>query len=474
MGDTAITEPHLDIPSETWCRSILGLPRPKRRFRLRYRPPSLDRRSGSYRHLAILPALSLLNAAIGLILPILFGPAAFGRYALAATLFQYGLIFDFGTSQLFDRNIPALLGRGETDEAARVIDELLWLRLFIGLAGVALAFGLLFVNSASERFAWSLSLVAGLLFMIGNGPASIYRAKSEAREYALAVLLLNSGLIVARPLGAAWSGLEGCFAAMVLWYMASSAWLQGQVPLRASALPRPSMIIRLLIAGLPLFTASITWAFFTSANRWFASLVTTPLELGHFAFGSNILYLVVGTLGGLSAFYYPTIARRIATCPPLSCSSAIGRDHLLLILAVAMLSTIGILASPTFIRLIYRAYEPSVAATQILLIATTPMVLASWLMPLSLAVGRHSWLACLGVYPPAVVALGTAVLLLHGPFGLLGIAAASTVSAIMLVTLQLAMLLHDRVLRWRDGLLLWGATVSVATGLALLTRACLP
>ncbi len=398
----------------------------------------------------------------------LFGPTEFGHYSLAATFFQYGLIFDLGTSQMLDRHVPALIGKGQVERSDRLINELLWLRLLMVMIATLVALAALLAVGLRDyapegALAWTLSLSAGLLFMIGNGPASVYRARSQAREYALAILLLNGGLILARPIGAAVAGLDGCFGAMVLWYVFTSTFLQTRIPLRPAHLPRPATIFQFIGTGLPLFAAALTWAFFTSANRWFASLVTTPLALGHFAFGANILYLVVGTCGGLSAFYYPGIARRIATGTRFSCSNVIARDYLYLIVAMSLTSAIGIITVPTFVHLLYPAYEPAIRETKILLVAATPLVLAAWLMPLSLSAGRYPWFGCLGVYPAALASLGAAIFVLHGPFGEIGIAAASTVSAVMLIALQLILLWYEAILRRRDCFLLWcAALVAIA------------
>jgi len=455
--------PATDPQESSTDRSTLGFA-----SRIRVQIASVGKAASRSRYAMVVPLTSVLNAGVGLILPLLFGPASFGQYALAATLFQYGIIFDLGASQLFDRHVPALVGTGQFEQAERIVNELLWLRLSIALIVITLAGGAVMMAGAvwqtSQASApWALSLTAGVLFMIGNGPSSVYRARSQAREYALSNLLLNGGLVLARPIGAALAGLNGCFGGMTLWYLVSTAWLQSRIPLRRAARPSAVRMGQLVVAGLPLFAASLTWAFLTSANRWFASLVTTPLELGHFAFGANILYLVIGTIGGLTAFYYPAVARKIAASPGFACSGLLTRDHVVLILAMAVTSVIGMLMVPTFIRTLYHDYQTAILPTQILLVSTTPMVLAAWLMPLSLSSGRHPWIGCVGVYPTAVAALGAAIFLLHGRFGLSGIAAASTVSGIVLITLQLILLWREAILRLRDCCKIWCVAVA-ATG----------
>src|SRR5271166_2410494 len=65
---------------------------------------------------SLIPLVTVLNAVTGMVLPMLMTPLRFGEYSLVVTLFQYGLIFDFGASQLIDRWIPAHLGSGRPEE----------------------------------------------------------------------------------------------------------------------------------------------------------------------------------------------------------------------------------------------------------------------------------------------------------------------------------------------------------------------
>jgi len=116
---------------------------------------------------ALMPALSVVNAGVGLVLPALLGPADFGQYSIAVTLFQYGLIFDFGVSQLIDRRVPVMASVGSA-ELPGFVGKALWLRLYIAVA--VMAFGALLLFGLDSGGALPFTLPAGLL-SLGGRPA---------------------------------------------------------------------------------------------------------------------------------------------------------------------------------------------------------------------------------------------------------------------------------------------------------------
>jgi len=117
-------------------------------------------------------------------LPMMMTPHVFGEYSLAVTLFQYGLIFDCGAGQLADRWLPAAFARGQFEEADRLGQQLLWVRLYIGTILFVSAVIALTAFAALDRLPFGfwigvLSAGAGILYMVALVPGFIYRALSR-------------------------------------------------------------------------------------------------------------------------------------------------------------------------------------------------------------------------------------------------------------------------------------------------------
>ncbi|MDT7953586.1 MAG: hypothetical protein RQ966_18965 [Acetobacteraceae bacterium] len=422
---------------------------------------------------SLVPLVTALNALVGLVLPMLMAPSQFGEYALVVTLFQYGLIFDLGASQLIDRWIPAHLGTNQPDAAERVGQRLLWLRLYIAATAYAVTALVLVALAARQELPFSLgtgllSALAGILYMAALGPACLYRAHSARRNYAISIAALSFGLVAARLGGMLAGGTLGCFAALALWYLVFAGVVHLRMPPRLAERPSLAEAASLAARGLPLFATSFVWAFYVTANRWFASRLIAPGAFGQFAFGANIFALIVGTAAGFSAFYYPRITARLAGSAPFALSRRLTADCSKLVTGVTAVMVPGILLAGTLIGLVYPAYVHGVATARILLVAAPPVVLASWLMPISLSSGRRPWVDGIIVYPVATALLGAATYGLFQVLGVAGAAWASSASGVPLIAMQLALLHHAGIFRSRHAAALLAVTVAASGALACL------
>jgi len=420
---------------------------------------------------SLIPVVILLNALVGMLLPTLMAPRAFGEYSLVVTLFQYGLIFDLGASQLADRWIPPLLATGRPEEAEAVGQRLLWLRLYVGVAAYVAAALVLVALAALGKLPFGLtagllSALAGILYMLSMGPLCVWRARSARRNYAICCSTLSLGLVIARPGGMVAGGLLGCFGALALWYAAFGGLFHLRMPVRLALRPGFAEAASLVMRGIPFFATSFIWAFYLTSNRWFAAMLIEPEQFGQFAFSANIFALLVGSAAGGSAFYYPRIAERLAAGGPYEVSRRLSGDCIRLVGAMTALMAVGVVLAGMLVSLIYPLYLHSVGSARILLAAVPPLVLASWLMPVSLSGGHRPWIDGAVVYPAATVLLGAAVFGLYHLAGSDGAAWASTVSAVPLVAMQLAVLTHAKILRAADAAKLLGVTIACCAALA--------
>ncbi len=420
-----------------------------------------------------MPALSGVNALVGLMLPLLLGPAQFGRYAIVVTLFQYGLVFDFGLSQLIDRRVPVLAAAADPTALERFVAPVLWLRLYIAGGALALGCGVMAWLDAAGRLPfgyWSgvLSLAAGLSFMVTLGPGSVYRASSRRRLFGQLNIVGMVILAVARPVGMVTGGIFGCFAALAACQVAMAVAVQAQMPLVLARRPGLAAARSLLLQGVPLFLTSFVWAFYMTANRWVVSTMAPELTLGQFAFGANIVTLIVGALGAMSQFYYPKIVSRFAAGAPFAVSRPVRRDFLLLLAGATLVTAVGLRVGPLLIAMLYPKFAGAASGAQIMLLAMPGLVLAAWLMPLALSTAKRPWLEGLLVYPPALIVLMAAT---HAGYRIAGIDGAAyglVASALPLLALQLGALRLTRLLGTRDASIIFVATAAATAALWLM------
>lgn len=421
---------------------------------------------------AAIPALSGLNAVVGLVLPMLLGPLAFGEYSLATTLFQYGLIFDLGLSQIIDRRVPILL-QESAPALDRFVGNVMGVRLVVALVamigGTCLLAGLAGADRLPFRFidGW-LSLAAGLSFMIALGAMSVWRAQSNRRAFALSSVATGLALAVARPVGIVAGGITGSFALLFTAYATLAIVLPRRLPPPRVTFPPPRLAAGFVVESLPLFVTSMLWAVYMTANRWVVSFLASPLDLGRFAFGANVLALVVGMVAAISQLYYPAIAIRVAAGPRGSLSGRLLRDLGLLAGAGLAIGVCGILLGPTLIELLYRNFAGAEGPMRILLVALPSLLVCSWLVPLGLATSTRPWLESAVTLPLALLSLAVATAAGNRIAGIDGSAWGSCIAAGVLLALLLGALGRNGLMAWRQVLSLFGLTILATAALAIL------
>ncbi len=366
---------------------------------------------------SLIPGVSLANAVAGLTVPMLVTPAVFAQYALVVTFFQYGLIFDLGASQLADRVVPALIGRGEAGEADTFGQHLLWFRIAVSIGSFAAVAAGMTAFAAADRLHVSQSTVSTRI--------------------------------------------------LAIWYSGFAALFIRLMPPRSAYRPSLRQLRALAARGGPLFATSFLWAFYVTANRWIASAVVSTDDFVAFAFGANILTLLVGALGGLSALWYPAkleMFAREGRSSPMRMAHELG----LLVAGAALLAACGAIAARFGIGLLFPQFSDSVPAVRMFLAAMPVMTLASWLMPVSLSAGRRPWIDGLILYPVATAALGVGIPLSYAAFGVEGAALASAASGLLLSAMQLVLLVDAGVLSVRQSIALEVVAGLATFGLGLL------
>lgn len=356
------------------------------------------------------PLLSLASAATGMLVPILLSPVEFGAYALVVGIFQVCVVADFGLGQLMDRRMAGCESGG--DAAWQRAATLLWLRLGlgVGVAGVCVAVAWAADPGLSGGSAATglLSAFAGLSFMVANGLVSFYRASFRHREFAVAALYLQVGLIVPRLAGILVAGSLGCFVALALWYGAAVVGLVRMLAPARGAVPSAGEAGALLLAALPLFASTLLWTLYLTANRWLSAMVSTPVELGLLSFAANLAFLLVGAVATVSQLYYPRISRQMA--------AGQGRPRQVVAAMVALAGGVGLavavadLALARIMAVVFPTYLPAVAATRFMLVSALPLALVSCLLPLLLAVGRTPWRDCVFLFGAGFAALAAGIL----------------------------------------------------------------
>ncbi|WP_210485157.1 family 16 glycosylhydrolase [Microvirga antarctica] len=348
---------------------------------------------------------SLLSIGTSLLAPSLLGPAAFGTFALLTSLFQYASRFDMGLSQLADRDLAAgatpAPGRDGEILYANWLAGLLILVVITPLAAIAASW-----TTTMTPLDTALAVGGGALAMVANAPVTIFRASARVWEFTTVALTLQAGMTLPRLFGLMVAGITGCFVALVAWYAVLALIFARPAAL---AFPPPKRLFGLWRAAFPLFLFNALWLVYLTANRWIAAFLTTPEELGLFAFGANLAFVGLGMISTIAQVYYPKLLARIVRSPAGACSRAIEGQSLALGGLLTGVSVLAIVAAPGLIPWLFPQYGSATASTVILSISCLPMGLVAWLVPLSIALSKTPKRDAVRIFVPAVLVLVVAM-----------------------------------------------------------------
>ncbi|KAB0267732.1 family 16 glycosylhydrolase [Microvirga brassicacearum] len=413
---------------------------------------------------------SVLSIGTTLLAPSLLGPAAFGSFALLTSLFQYASRFDLGLSQLADRDLAAgavsAPGRDAEILYANWAAGALILVLIVPFAAIVASY-----TSTMTPLDTILAVGGGALAMVANAPVTIFRASAKVWEFTAVALTLQAGMTLPRLAGLAIAGITGCFAVLAAWYA-----LLVFTFARPSAfpVPKPQRILSLWRAAFPLFVFNALWLVYLTANRWIASILTTPEELGYFSFGANLAFVGLGIISTVAQVYYPKVLARVVQSPSGACSRTIELQSLLITTMLAAVAVIALNSAPDVIALVFPDFHNAAATTVILAISCIPLGLATWLVPICIALSTSPKRDAVRMFLPAFALLLTSMAVGHLIAGTEGLAWGCVVGSIGLMVSILVHLKAIAAIHASTAFRIVGCQVAITATLAMVALASLP
>lgn len=397
-------------------------------------------RSGAYAIGAAL--LTVLSSATAILAPMLLAPAAFGTFALLTTLFQIAGKSDLGLSQLADREL-ATNSDLHSDQAESIIKARWVMGLFVLVFVMPAIMIIADLTDRLDPLDTALAIFGGTAGMIAGGPISVYRAASQIWEFTASALVFQIGMTFPRLGGLILGGTTGCFIALAIWYGGFTALFarpSGSVRINRASL------MRMLRSAFPLFAFSTSWLFYLFANRWISAALSSPEDLGYFAFGANLAYVAIGTLGGIAQVYYPRLLRKISEAQPFACSELVIREAERVGLALLVIVAVTLPFAKSLILIAFPHFVPATETAMLLAISCVPLGVSAWLIPIAIARSSRPWFDTLVTLGPSTLTLLFTMYLGNDYAGIVGQGWAVIASALILSACLACLLFHQKVL----------------------------
>ncbi|MBF9234419.1 family 16 glycosylhydrolase [Microvirga alba] len=407
---------------------------------------------------------SFMSLGTSLLAPSLLGPAAFGSFALLTSLFQYASKFDLGLSQLADRNLTTG-GASSVEHGAEILRANWIIGGFVLLVMVPIAAFGAFISGRLSPFETALAIAGGALGMIANAPVTIFRASGQVWEFSAVALTLQAGMTVPRLAGLVFAGITGCFAVLVLWYgVLAMCFARAGLP----SSRRRASIWPLLRTALPLFVFNALWLVYLTANRWIAAALSTPDELGLFAFGANLALVGLGILSTIAQVHYPKLLARIARQSPGACSGLVERQSLFLGIALASIALLAMFTAHPLILRLFPQFEGAAVSTIALAISCISLGLITWIIPMVIALSPTPKRDAALIFAPGFLILIGAMALGDHVAGIAGQAWGCVAAGLVLLACLLARMYLLGIVTGRSALRIYAVQIALVCGLSAL------
>lgn len=380
-------------------------------------------------------AFQISRLAVSLIVAAWVGPGNFGVWNALSLLLLYGSSVTLGVPNGMNRDLPLLVGSGESEAAERVASTSFWFVLctsgMVGVVVVVIALSGGLAPEYSQPLFWM-----GLLFTVWQ----IYQylqflLKSHIRfhlmslqQFAFAMVLP----IVALPLSYEWD-VTGFIIGQAVATLVVCTLIVVKLPLTYSLSFNWSTVPSLIKTGFPIMAAGLLYSLLTSVDRWVILNFLSVEALGYYTL--PILYIgVLGLLPSVIAQQmYPRMAveygrtkDRGALVPLIIWQSIAGMAVTLPILVFMYLF------SPYLVERFLPEYLPGLTPARILLLGLAFLPIAGGVGNFLNTVGKQGYY--LAVQTGAVlVNLSLDVLFVKIGWGLPGVAWGAMLSYVLYV-----------------------------------------
>lgn len=306
----------------------------------------------------------------------LLGPTNSGLWNALLIAFTYSGYLDPGIRTGVSRELPILLGKGDTEAEGRIRD----VGFFATLVSAACSMVVLLISAhivsqqADPLFVYGLRIMAtaGALLHLYSYYQTLCRSYGRFELLGvLQVVFSGMGLAVGIPMIIAFAlpGRIWTFLATYVVCLTVIAWQSGIAP-------RPRMDFARLVStariGLPILAAVVLYGFLLTLDRVFIGGMLGVRELGFFSLGVMIAQYLNIVPNSVTEVLYPRMAKEYGKSGEASQSLSRLFFMPLSTLAFLMLAAISVvcLLIPAFIRLLLPDFGPSIPVVQISVFGT--------------------------------------------------------------------------------------------------------
>lgn len=381
----------------------------------------------------------VLGLLYALLKPKILSPELYGLWNLLSIIPNYGEYLDLGSREAMRFAVPYHEARHEMEEVRRIKGSVLIGSLALM---VLAAMGITAVALLPESdFNLRVGLVAMAAVVVVQGYVdyrfALLKANQDFRLLSKANYFRASSLVFFGIALLYFFGLYGACAAMVISYMATTAYLHLRQPMKDETVFAFSVFRRMIMQGFPIMLFNLLMLLLRSLDRIIVASMLGTQQLGYYSIAVMFFGFLMQIPGATREVIEPMLMRRLASD---SEGENINEYFLKPIINSAyylpfVLSGFIFLV-PVLIDLFLPKYRAGIVSTQILLFGGYFLALSY--PARGVLVAKNLQVMALGLAVPALaVELGVIVALVKGGWGLPGVSFGSAIASLIYFILVL-------------------------------------
>ena len=334
-------------------------------------------------NLSSLGLATLINATLVFIVGILtrnmLGPDQYGYWVIISLIFTFTPLFQLGTLNAMNREIPFYLIKKEHSKVQEVKESVF---SFLFTLPVLIVFLLLVASIFISFNDFKSEIEVGLFFSAFIVFASYlssyievyFKSQQDFRSTSKLILLKSIANSVFTLTFVYIIGYEGMYIGMLLGFVIQIIIARKVIPLKRKRY-NFSHYKDLIQIGFPILLVGLVWSLMTASDRLIISIYMSSKDLGNYSIGMLVFSTVILLPQVIGQVLYPKIVGYVSMNSFLEIKNLYWKVNKILAGFMMLVVLIGYYSIPLFIQVFMPIYIEGIRTAQILFIGIYPLTL---------------------------------------------------------------------------------------------------
>ncbi|WP_246097002.1 lipopolysaccharide biosynthesis protein [Psychrobacillus soli] len=336
-------------------------------------------------NIASLGTATLINAVLAFVLGIvtrnILGPEQFGYWLTVSLIFTFIPLFQLGTFNAMNREIPFFLVRKDYKRVIEIRET-----VFSFIFTIPLLLVLLLIVSSLITFFTQIkieykmglllgSIISGFTYLSGYVDM-YYKSEQNFKRASTLISIKSMSQTIITVILVFFYGYIGLYLGM-LFSLLIHTFMGKKVFPKIKSLHTIYEYKRLVKIGFPILIVGIIWSIMIAIDRIIISIFMTPKDLGNYGVGMMVFSTMMLFPQVISQVMYPKIVELVSIGDYSKIKRLYWKVNTILAISMIFVMIIGYILLPYFITWYMPEYNDGIRAAQLLLMGLYPLTLVN-------------------------------------------------------------------------------------------------